>query len=303
MNPFKVSCGMFLFLSLFGCSAWADDAVLTQMEGGGVQIFSNPSKKVDGPSPRALYEGEYYTVRDAKVGDALASGNVIRTSATSKARVVYANGDQMQLAPGSSYRIFLTRNKKELELKYGRIRAILANGGPRKGLKLKTKSATMGVRGTDFVLGEAEVSVLRGTIEVQTKGGAKPKTVKDGESADIVAEPKSASVSTQIRKTTQQELIEIQKVSTLSPASEVPADIKDKIETLERKATEMVLKDIQKADPELHAQLQGAQSAADLNKATVGKVFQAAPTATKPGLQELEAIEPDAYRKYFKIGE
>jgi hypothetical protein len=303
MNQSLASYGIFFFsLALLG-SASADDAVLTQIEGGGVQIFSNPSKTVDGPSPRALYEGEYYTVRDAKIGDKLSSGNVIRTSATSKARVVYANGDQMQLTPGTSYRIFLSGKKKELELKYGRIRAILAKGGPRTGLKLKTKTATMGVRGTDFVLGESELSVLRGAVEVQAKGSTKSKTVKNGESAEILPEPKTSIVTAQIRKTTQQELIEIQKASTIEPAREIPAEVKEQVETLERKAVEMTLNDIRKADPELHAQLQGAQSVSDINKATVGKVFQGAPAAKKPGMQELEAIEPDAYQKYFKIGE
>lgn len=303
MNTFKRPYGLCVLAMALCVSASADDAVLTQMEGGGVQIFSNPSRKVDGPSPRALYEGEYYTVRDAKIGDKLSTGNVIRTSATSKARVVYSNGDQMQLTPGTSYRIFLSGKKKELELKYGRIRAILAKDGPRSGLKLRTKTATMGVRGTDFVLGESEVSVLRGAIEVQPKGSSKAKTVKNGESAELVAEPKTATVTAQIRPTTQSELIEIQKASTIEPAREIPAEAKEKVETLERKAVEMTLNDIRKADPELHAQLQGAQSASDLNKATVGKVFQAAPAAKKPGLEELEAIEPDAYQKYFKIGE
>jgi hypothetical protein len=301
MNSFKLPLELCVFGFLVCAVSHADDAVLTQIEGGRVQIFSNPSREVTGPSPRALYEGEYYTVRDAKIGDQLSSGNVIRTSPSAKARVIYSNGDQMQLTPGTSYRIFLRQNKKELELKYGKIRAVLSKGGPRSGLKLRTKTATMGVRGTDFVLGESDVAVLRGEIEVRVQGDQKVKTVLKGESAEISKEPTTSRVVAEVRKTTQAELIEIQKASAIEPARDVPHELKEQLSALERKAVEMTLKDIQKSDPELHAKLQGVQSASDLNTATVGSVFQAAPAAKKPGLKDLESIEPDAYQKYFKL--
>jgi hypothetical protein len=159
----------------------ADDKVgtLTQSEGT-VQIFSAPSKtlpeKKEGRA-RALFEGQYYLVSDARVGDRVENGNVLRTAPGAKARVVFDNGDQFQVGPGTAYRVSWTAPAKEeartrVELMYGKFRGVVVKEGPRKRMFLRSKSAVMGVRGTDFFVsenpasGETELSVLRGAIDV-----------------------------------------------------------------------------------------------------------------------------------------
>ena len=152
---------------------------LTQVDGT-VVLYSEPSKTLQKESsglPHALFEGEYFLVRSAKAGDRVNLGNVVRTNPGAKARLVYDNGDQFNVGPASSFRIFWDKDtaegKTRMDLAYGKLRGIIAKGGPRSRLQIRTKAATMGVRGTDFFIaksgatGETEVSILRGEVEVK----------------------------------------------------------------------------------------------------------------------------------------
>lgn len=153
--------------------------ILTQLEGR-VQIFTHPSKtlqKSDGVL-HALFEGEYFIVKDAKIGDSVEQGNILRTTPTSKVRVIYPNGDQIHVGSGTAYRIHWSENNSkpstDIDLKYGKLRGIIEKGGPRSRLQVKTKSAVMGVRGTDFFIAgggdddNTEISLLRGEVEVHS---------------------------------------------------------------------------------------------------------------------------------------
>src|SRR5690348_2130250 len=104
-----------LSLSIFGIcqpiEASENIATLTQLQGIG-RIFSHPSKiPTEGENgSRVLFEGEYYHVKEAHVGDQIDNGEIFRTAPNAKARVVYPNGDQLNLGPGSAYRVFWHSN-------------------------------------------------------------------------------------------------------------------------------------------------------------------------------------------------
>ncbi|MCM0605856.1 MAG: hypothetical protein KA715_07165 [Xanthomonadaceae bacterium] len=72
---------------------------------GDVNVFSFPSKIPEGSSPRAHNEGEYYSVHDAKIGEKVGKGNIVRANPGAKAKVVYDNGDQFKVGGGIAYRI------------------------------------------------------------------------------------------------------------------------------------------------------------------------------------------------------
>lgn len=306
---------------------------LTQLQGE-VKLFTHPSKKIEGPAPHALFEGEYYSVRDAKSGDQVENGNILRTPVGAQARVVFENGDQFNLGGGTAYRIFWDSKARkpgaaavkgavkpmtELQLMYGKLRGVISKAGPRNRLSIKTRTAVMGVRGTDFFIADegdkgTEVSVLRGAVEVKPEAPkAKPIEVKAGFSAEVPAplalkaaetgksgekkaeEPAPAPV-VELRKTTQEELTSIQKASTIKPQvkEEIAktdakpeaqtAEAQKKIEELEKKAVENSITDIKTHDPKLYAQLQdkgltNLKSANDVNAQTVQEVIKAAPKA------------------------
>ncbi|MCM2279205.1 MAG: FecR domain-containing protein [Oligoflexia bacterium] len=345
---FLLSAIAALSLGVFCPSTRASEQVgtITQAEGS-VKLFTDPAKKLHGDSEgdsgaRALFEGEYYRVRDAKVGDRVQQGNIVRTALGAKARVVFENGDQYNVGPGTAYRVFWNKDSKEakqantkVELMYGKLRGVVAKGGPRSRLTVKTKTATMGVRGTDFFIADGgdsgtEVSILRGAVEVKPENPkAKPIEVKAGFSAAVAppappkavpsedsaereaAKPEPVAVAPviELRKTTQEELVGIQKSSEIKALKkedlQAAPEVAKIVEKLETKAVETVINDVKAADPKLFAQLQGKQftSTEEINKASVQNIFKEAPKAPekrKPYKSELEDLSGDAYQKYFK---
>ncbi|MEK6704418.1 MAG: FecR family protein [Bdellovibrionota bacterium] len=344
---------------------------ITQAQGA-VTLLFNPSPTLpnhkEGTS-RALFEKEYYHVRPVQPADRVERGNVISTAPNAKARVVFDNGDQFNIGPGTSYRITWDNDtanaKTHLKLMYGKLRGVIAKGGPRSRIQIKTRSATMGVRGTDFfiaddgVSGETEISILRGSVEVKSAApAAKPVELKSGFSATLAAAPISPPVTqkiatqtnagavkkivslppamvpaVEIRQTTQEELIGIQKSSQIKPPeklvaampsslapspgpSEIPSKtqqakspatvVEKKIMELEAKAVKNTLEDIKYHDPQLYAKLdtKKVENIEEVNSHAIKKIFQSAPkapTPRKPYLSELEDLEKGAYERYFKV--
>jgi hypothetical protein len=265
---------VFVAIFLSSAFAWASEQVgtLTQLDGE-VKLFSNPAKELQGSGPHALFEGQYYTVGDAKVGSRLEKGNILRTAPSGKARVVFDNGDQYNVGTSTAYKVAYEKDvadgKPSVDLMYG----IVAKGGPRSKLQIRTKSATMGVRGTDFYIadggptGGTEVTVMRGEVEVKPVAAAASKatvpvtTVKPGFSGEV---------------------------------------------QLEKKALETTLNDVKSYDKKLYAKVDAAKldGAEDVNRASVEALMSDAPAAAKnkkPFKSELEDLEKGAYDKYFKI--
>jgi hypothetical protein len=327
------------FISL-STSALAGDQVgtVTQIEGT-VKIFSHPSKTLtnEAGGPHALFEGEYFQVQDAKIGDSVDKGNIVRTAPGAKARVVYSNGDQINVGPATAYRVTWDKDsnqgRTQVTLAYGKLRGVIEKGGPRSKLQIRTRTAVMGVRGTDFFIAQGgaadestEVSIIRGEVEVKPKAPeAKPIPVKAGFSAEIPPPPpaptdrKTASTETkplvqpqvELRKTTQEEFVGIQKSSTITaPPKEtanVNPEVKKSIENLEKKATATVLNDIKTHDQKLYAVLekQGTQAVSidQINQASMQVLIKEAPKAPpkrKPFKSEIDNLEDGAYERYFK---
>ena len=164
---------------------------------GKVAILSNPQKTLNkaAKNPSVFFEGMYYESKKAKRGMQLNRGNVIQTGKASRARLVFENGDQFTVSPKSAYKIGWKVDKKSkpvADIIMGKVRATVRKGGPRSGMKVRTRSAVMGVRGTDFFVtarnknGESELSVLRGVVDVKPQASkAKPVPVAAGYSAAI----------------------------------------------------------------------------------------------------------------------
>jgi hypothetical protein len=328
-------------VALIASSAWAGEQVgtLTQVQGE-VKVFSHPGKEIQGPAPHALFEGTHYSVQDATVGAKIENGNILRTMPGARARVVFDNGDQYNVGSATAYKVGWKKDAPaegapEVSLMYGKLRGVIAKGGPRSGLRVKTRSATMGVRGTDFFIAEeglsgaTEVSILRGEVEVKpTSAGSKPVTVKSGYSATVTPNaappsptPEKAADEAQtaalpskvdLRRTTQEGLIAIQKSSEVrtelrKEVTKTEEPVTRKVAELEKKAVATTLKDIQNHDPKLFAQLQDRKidRVEELHQTTVETLVKDAPKGPankrKPFKSELEDLEQGAYEKYFKI--
>lgn len=314
---------------------------ITQMQGE-VQIFSHPSKDVQGPPPHALFEGENYSVHNAKVGEKVDQGNIVRTSPGAMAKVIYENGDQMHVGPSSAYRIHwedqANNDKTSVRLLYGKMRNVISKFGPRNNLDVKTSDVTMGVRGTDFYVSKrgeknvTEITTLRGKVAVkaaQAPANEKPIEVTPGFTAVVQsagvekkAEGEKAPekvAPVEVRKTSREEIQVIKKVSNVVNAeiknAEVEAPIQKKVEALEKKAVEATLNDIKASDKKLYAEVtadKGGHSEA-MNNKTLDRIFEKAPSMPqtvsdkpmkkmKPSEKDLEE-ESDSYGRYFKAVE
>ena len=144
-----------------------------------VDLLTAPSKEIKGDGVHVKFLDRYYKYRMAKVGERLRNGDVIRTAVNGFARIIFNNGDQINIAPGSSYKIVWGDIAKEyktsspsLYLLYGKIRAIFETDGPRKSIKLRSKNASMGIRGTDFFVDSktmiegSTLLVIRGKVAI-----------------------------------------------------------------------------------------------------------------------------------------
>lgn len=332
----NLGASLFIGMLFISSGARASDQVgtFTQVDGE-VKLFSHPSKTLQsGGGTHVLYEGEYYLAEEAKVGHRVEQGNIVRTAPGAKARVVFENGDQINVGPATAMRIFWNKDAAKastrMDLAYGKIRGIVEKGGPRSHMQIRTRTATMGVRGTDFFIadggtdGGTEVSIMRGAVEVTPKAeNAKPVEVKQGMSADIPpAKPEAAAeakadpakmsalpvqAAVELRQTTQEELQGIQRSSTIErkPAEAAQAGTPD-IAKLESKAVETTLKDIKTYDPKMYAQLETRKptSTDEINNHVVQALIKDAPKAPenhKPHKSEVDNLEQGAYEKYFKI--
>src|SRR6185295_7780603 len=226
-------------LLMVSALAWAGPQVATLAAiQGEVKIFSDPSKdSPQGPPPHAKYEGLYYSVRDAKVGERVEKANIIRTQTGGRARVIYDNGDQIYVAAASSYKIEWDKDTNdanpELELRYGKARFVIQKGGPRSKFKIKTKSAVLGVRGTDFFVavneatGQTETATLRGSVEVKPPvETAQPTTVTAGNTASVAPAPEAAAApqpaQVSLHQTTKAELQAVQRNTALTSPEPTP---------------------------------------------------------------------------------
>ncbi len=293
---------------------------------GDAQIFTHPSKtphekKTVDDGSMALFEGEYFLVREAKVGDTVEEGNILRTKVNGRARLVYENGDQIIVAPGTAYRIHWdAKSEKDpaLDLMYGKVRGVVAKDGPRGKFTIRTKAATLGVRGTDFFVsesnttGETTLTVIRGSVEMKpVAAGEKPVEVKMGFSGTAIgaapagaktpgaSEHSESSVKTlekagkiEVKETSKEEFAVVQKASIIPvlPKQEIAAmndpEKKEgadrKIEALEKKALETTAKDIKNYQPELYAKISGSMagmaSVQELNSKSLSNLEVKAPS-------------------------
>jgi hypothetical protein len=307
-----------LFIFCFCFSAWGSSHVATISKlQGKVELYAPVDLYPQVQGSHILYQSKTYRVVNAEVGTKVSNHMIVNTDKKSKAKIVFSNGDQIYVTPSSQYEVNWEEIKGKVKegptginLMYGAIRMMVDKEGPRSGTKVKTRSATFAVRGTDFHVaqsgssGTSQVSVLRGKVEATTLAQKNKKTevvvVETGKSALT----QQGQAQAELVKTTKQDLKQIALESKVEMKEEViPEKLKAEINKLEEKATDNIMKDIKKADPVLYEQIKTAKitDVDSLNMKTVEKIYQAAPEAKgKPSWRELDEIESDPYGKYFK---
>ena len=233
---------------------------------GDVRVFANPSDKISGPPPHALYEGKYYSVMPAKLGMKLDNGNILETGASAKARVIFKNGDQFNVGEGTAYTVSWadkTQTKSSgsvVNMMRGQLRAIVSKQGPRNNMEVKTRFASMGVRGTDFYvekrgnIGETKLTVLRGEVSLKMS-------------------PKELPIATvQEKQKAIEEIKEVKVQSGYSASFTVPAKVEQAIASAKQDQKKIELPSIVASDIQLAVTKTDKQELSNIQKASVIKV-------------------------------
>jgi hypothetical protein len=153
------------------------------------------------------------TPQARKAGEQICAGETIISGADSRAKIVMADGNQLNVSPNSRiaievYEFKPAQNKKSvlLNVMAGKVRAATAtegmyadkaaDGSPNQ-FRVKTKTAVAGVRGTDFLSGfnpssnTSEFVTFKGLVEVGRPGpnGAilDPVSVAPGQRTEAVS--------------------------------------------------------------------------------------------------------------------
>jgi hypothetical protein len=280
---------------------------------GKAELFTSPSKnKVQGKGPHALFEGIYYKIQPLRPGTKVKNGDIVKTGKKSMVKLVYKNGDQITVGQASWTKVSWHKNPKAkktqpvLNLIYGSIRGVISKKGPRNRLKIKSKSAVMGVRGTDFFIkqdnfkGDLSVSVLRGQVSIAKKKTPKKITkVTQGFTAELQKKSKI-----QIQKTSKVDLVAIQKRTKIVSKTKVKDPIvKKEIIALEKVALKTTLEDIKEYDKKLYAKIikKKLKSVDDVNTVVVSTAFKKAPAKKKKANMDDIDLDSDVYKKYFKL--
>lgn len=133
-------------------------------------------------------------MRTAKAGDVVYTQDVINTGSDGRIKVLMKDKSIIDLGPSALFRVDDFKGKKgasdrevEVSMVYGTMRAAVTQKLEGKGkFKVKTPSATMGVRGTEFVV-KSEVSDIKEVNKLlRNSSGTLPPAAlasKEGDSA------------------------------------------------------------------------------------------------------------------------
>lgn len=326
--PFLLPCAM---------ASAGDQPVLTLVQGEVIILSSPQGEAHEEAAPgftRSKFQGKYYLAKKALLGDGLEYDSYIRTLPGARARLVYPSGDQFNVGPATFFKIekgSKSGNAKAdtLQMDYGMVRAVISKGGPRNNFRVRTPSAVMGVRGTDFVVeggnGSSKgtsLTLIRGTVElapVDAKGASsKPQLVEAGETAfteKAKAPEKFATSQAELKR-----VVVLTEKSAAAPVVEATGEAAARIQKLETQARDSTVKDLVQyaQSPEEKARLEKlSESGADvkaLNAAAVELRVEKAPTdspglkriieqirkSTKRSALELKDLEKDPYGTYFE---
>jgi hypothetical protein len=199
------------------------------------------------------------------------------------------------------------------------MRSIISQKGARNQLKVQTRGAIAGVRGTDFFISaapeEIKLTVLRGKVSIKKKNQSKEALIEKGMLAKVQLNPtasKSAATPDEattpiILEASKEELLELQestKINVKDMAVKLDKNTQRQIEVLEKKAIESVIEDIKVNSPSAAAKLltQKDLTMEKLNSEVVFEVFKAAPKIKKDQKlkrDELEFSDEEIYKKHF----
>ncbi|MCC7442268.1 MAG: FecR domain-containing protein [Bdellovibrionales bacterium] len=121
-------------------------------------------------------------------GDAVYEGQIINTASDASAKILLADKSIVDIGPTTLFNVekFKLGNNTESRqaqfgMEYGSVRALVSkNLGPRGNFRVRTRSATMGVRGTEFVVMNDLIGLAPAAPSGNSPGPADGKPASQG---------------------------------------------------------------------------------------------------------------------------
>lgn len=297
-NQFPLVTVFLMASALSTIAQAADDYGLVTAAQGRAMRLTIPA--AGSTAPKIRFEKDYYEAVPIAIGDEIKTGDIIKTEANAGIRIIYENGDSFHVAESTVVKMLIppasSPANPELDLNDGSVRSIVSKDGPRNRLIIKTKTATMGVRGTDFTVGQGarsgtEVIVLRGQVAMKANAaGAAETMVPIGNTGKLPPFGAGAARAPDIdvNMIADAEFAKIDHDFAIDVSTDdlnrLPADKKQKIHSLEQTAVTMINKEID--DYGLGEVLNGAGASAG------GGLASGAPRAASPAYGDTPAAKP-----------
>lgn len=150
--------------------------------------------------------------REAQANDPIFNGDVVKTGSGAMAKVLFTDQSIMDVGPNSAFKVTDYDLKQgdnrtgTFNLMYGKLRALVTQQvGDDGDVKVKTKDAVMGVRGTEFVVAQpltasgtvapTQIVVVSGRVAVTPPNGGPPVVVAAGQMVTSAASTNATSGS------------------------------------------------------------------------------------------------------------
>lgn len=299
-------------ITIFSFTTFASNhtATIVKLENSSV-VYVPGEKNAEGLK-HVKYLGAVYHIVPATKGLKLDNGFIVTTGPTSKAKVIFNNGDHLFISENTQYKIEWKREsdvvKKDpsvLNLMRGAVRGLIQKDGPRSGMKVETSSAVMGIRGTDFYVnekhGSLSVSVMRGEVEMfSDKKEDKPIKVQTGQT--LIKEEKVINITT-ITKEDLQEIAQDSTIAVNAKEAQLESEEEKELTQLDKSATNVTLNDIKEYQPQLYKEISEKQGLKEMTSDslalnTVKIMEEKAPSRPKKPTQNELEDETDPYENY-----
>lgn len=325
--------------SLFSGYVFANENTATLVyKKGDVVFLTQPSEKVHTGSGQVLFNNLYYKIKPAKLGRKIKLGEAVKVGPDGSAKLTFDNGDQFIVGAGTTYSLTDSRIQSGdadksaeesdkrvkgpvLNIFYGKMRAIISQKGDRNQLRVQTRGAIAGVRGTDFFISaapeEIQLTVLRGKVAIKKKEQSKEAIIEKGMVAKVdvkskaksLKPSKSDSVELVVVEATKDEILLLQESTKLSAnemikEKDLDERTKKEILALENKAKDAIIEDIKIFSPATAAKLtlQKDLTLEKLNSEVVFEIYKAAPKIEKNKKlkrEDLQYSDDEIYKKHF----
>ncbi len=134
-------------------------------------------------------EGSVTVIRKSDSGEMREIGKValsindsdqVETGASSKAKLLFSDRSLFLLDSDSALRFHGDKDLSEYEVTRGKVRALVGKRKRTNRFVIRSRSAVMGVRGTEVAIGDGELACVSGSCEIEN--GKENWTLKSGDS-------------------------------------------------------------------------------------------------------------------------